>query len=555
MNFRTIQLTTELPANVTKGFQEKLLDGRDYDFCVDENALVLKPNGEPLLKLVKSTLPLSVCELAWKNFRRVAKSPIIGGSRGTAAGTALKPARKQDGTLGAMYGVPDLPRLRDSSSGVIGFLDRSVRDPYCRQTAFGPNHPLVLAGLPFVRAVDAVFREHMPDRYCAQMQCVTATAPEFVIRGTAFTTITVNRNWQTAAHADKGDLREGFGVLTCLCAGNFNGGELVFPKYRVAVQFRSQDVLLADVHELHGNAPILGTPGEYERVSCVFYYRRNMIHCGSAADELAFARSRRLGDSLYPDQASRPPHVISQSAEPSLALEVEAQPTPNPLDGANTAKKDFVADTESLGNAVPLQELELRVATLEDREKLESWCSGPTCPKIGREFPFMWRRYHNWTSERNRPTIAWIGDRIIGFHATSYMKFGYCNLLYVAVDIQAKRMGVGKKLIENSLQRGHALGMTRWTNKSHKGSDGESFFSRHLGIYPVAQKGNEVIYDWSIKDIHTCDEIKARVESDLYRLDEIPARKLSTYAKAVRESGLELLLQVPNIPDSRNFKE
>ena len=36
------------------------------------------------------------------------------------------------------------------------------------------------------------------------------------------------------------------------------GGCLVFPKYRIAVDIRSQDVLLCDVHEYHGNSPITG---------------------------------------------------------------------------------------------------------------------------------------------------------------------------------------------------------------------------------------------------------------------------------------------------------
>jgi hypothetical protein len=34
---------------------------------------------------------------------------------------------------------------------------------------------------------------------------------------------------------------------------------------------RDRDVLLADVHEWHGNTPLLGVPGGYQRISTVFY--------------------------------------------------------------------------------------------------------------------------------------------------------------------------------------------------------------------------------------------------------------------------------------------
>ena len=56
----------------------------------------------------------------------------------------------------------------------------------------------------------AVFRRELPDRYAVQMRAVRATPPEFVIRGTAFTTVTVNRNYRSAVHKDKGDLPDGF---------------------------------------------------------------------------------------------------------------------------------------------------------------------------------------------------------------------------------------------------------------------------------------------------------------------------------------------------------
>jgi hypothetical protein len=139
--------------------------------------------------------------------------------------------------------------------------------------------------LPFVQAVNDVFQRECPERYDAQMQAVARTHPYYVIPRTAFTTVTVNRNYQTAVHKDKGDLPEGFGVMSVIRAGEYAGGYLVFPRWRVAVDMRSRDVLLADVHEWHGNTPILGAAGRFNRLSCVFYFRTNVRRCRPPEEE------------------------------------------------------------------------------------------------------------------------------------------------------------------------------------------------------------------------------------------------------------------------------
>jgi hypothetical protein len=184
-------------------------------------------------------------------------------------------------------------------SGIIGYFDRTAREPYCRTTAFTWEEVHKWrAAQPFIEAVNGVFKQAMPARHAAQMRAVRATRPEWVIGATAFSTVTVNRNYRSAAHKDKGDLPEGFGVLSVLRAGEYEGGHLVFPQYRVAVDLHTRDVLMADVHEWHGNTPIVGEEGRYERISCVFYYRTNMRHCLSSDQELERAKRRRRGDPL-----------------------------------------------------------------------------------------------------------------------------------------------------------------------------------------------------------------------------------------------------------------
>jgi len=196
---------------------------------------------------------------------------------------------KADGSISSTNQSPEV------LSGAIGFLDR----PICRTTVFTAREIDDWMRIkPFIRAVDKVFRDNAPERYAAQLKAVKQTPSEFVIRGTAFTTVTVNRNFRTAAHKDEGDLPEGFGVMSVLSAGNYSGGYLVFPKYRVAVDMRTRDVLLADVHEYHGNTPLVGVEGGFERISTVLYYRSNMRFCGTPARELKRAKNRRPGDRL-----------------------------------------------------------------------------------------------------------------------------------------------------------------------------------------------------------------------------------------------------------------
>jgi 2-oxoglutarate-Fe(II)-dependent dioxygenase family protein len=86
------------------------------------------------------------------------------------------------------------------------------------------------------------------------------------------TTITVNKNFRTAIHTDRGDLKVGFSSLTGL--GKFSGGLLVIPRYRVAFNIRPSSVLMMDTHEFHGNTRITG-----DCISCVLYCRERITRC------------------------------------------------------------------------------------------------------------------------------------------------------------------------------------------------------------------------------------------------------------------------------------
>lgn len=88
-----------------------------------------------------------------------------------------------------------------------------------------------------------------------------------------FTTITVNKDFQTAMHRDKGNLN-GYAVLTATHMGQpFKGGNLHFPQYGIAVPLRKGDALVANVKLLHGNEGITHLDKDSSRVSFVLYAR------------------------------------------------------------------------------------------------------------------------------------------------------------------------------------------------------------------------------------------------------------------------------------------
>ncbi len=184
-------------------------------------------------------------------------------------------------------------------SGIVGYFDRTVRMPFCRTTAFNlQEFSKFKQAYPIIKFVDQQYAKLMPKEYAKQKAMVDKTPDDFVIKGTAFTTVTVNKNWQTAVHTDKGDYKDGFGNLVALRHGKYLGGYFVLVRWGVSFDLQNGDILLCDVHQEHGNTPIIKDTKDVVRLSLVMYYRENMFKCGTAAQELQRAKKRQKGDSL-----------------------------------------------------------------------------------------------------------------------------------------------------------------------------------------------------------------------------------------------------------------
>jgi hypothetical protein len=250
---------------------------------IQEDCDVYTEDGSPLLFLRKNVVSYGLAKMAYESLRIAATQTD---NRGNAA----------EGESGYVDG--NTRRYAKVNSGVIGYYDRYVRIPYCRKTAFNEKQlEKFKNAYPYIKIIDETLKEVVPDRYEEQKNIIKKTNPDFYIKGTVFTTVTVNKNYRTALHVDKGDYKLGFGTLSVLSAGKYSGAFTVIPRFGIAVDCRSRDIAFFDVHEVHGNTQFIGN--RYERISVVCYYRENMYKCGSAEQELEIAKNRKSGDKLY----------------------------------------------------------------------------------------------------------------------------------------------------------------------------------------------------------------------------------------------------------------
>jgi hypothetical protein len=272
------------------------LKEKDYNTLITHNADVYcEETGKCIAKFRKKVIPNNIASKAFESLKTVATGST---NRGLSSGlkedgTSTEYKVRKDGVLS------NTNHSNNVNSGIIGYFDRNSRFPYCRQTAYNMKQfEKFKEAYPIIKFVDTAYSELMPEQYKLQRGVADNTSKDFVIKNTAFTTVTVNKNWATAVHTDKGDFDKGFGNLVVLRKGRYSGGYFVVPKWGVAFDVQNCDLLLVDVHQCHGNTPIHKIDENAIRVSLVMYYRKNMIHCGSVDEEKEKAKNRIEGQSL-----------------------------------------------------------------------------------------------------------------------------------------------------------------------------------------------------------------------------------------------------------------
>lgn len=269
----------------------KILTEEDYSIRLTGPAKVLKPDGKPLCVY----LPGAMKDVATEEVYQILHS--LRGHTSKNRGIASGSPRIYDGAGKRAYAL-------EVSSSIVGAIDPGGVYKYCRLTVWtGENLPKWRQLQPYLQEIAKNLKEHVPDRYANQMTEVGKTKPEWVVPGTPFSTVTVNNTYPTGVHTDKGDLDAGFSTIACIRRGNYTGGHLTFPEYRVSLDLQDGDLILMDAHEWHGNTAIVCACGNVlkslcpdcgaERISCVAYYRTKVAKCGTFDEELSRAAQRR----------------------------------------------------------------------------------------------------------------------------------------------------------------------------------------------------------------------------------------------------------------------
>lgn len=132
------------------------------------------------------------------------------------------------------------------------------------------------ASLPFFQAIDRVLAAELPDAH--QRMCERcALHPAWTIPDTALSTVTINVNYESRYHWDLGDYRDGYSTLSVAELGSYEGGYLVLPAYRVALDVRDGDVLLCQSHlDMHGNTAVTARTPAAKRLSFVTYLKHKL---------------------------------------------------------------------------------------------------------------------------------------------------------------------------------------------------------------------------------------------------------------------------------------
>ena len=248
----------------------KKLKPSDISFIINEDADVYTKEGKLLLKFRKNVLDKKYIDSFYDNVIKFAE--LKSNNRGNAVGSKKR-------------NVYENEKIK---SNIIGFFDTlSIQQKYLlkqqknkniisvRPTRFNVDFPEKYEKLlPLVQQIDEYYKKLTPEHY--EKQRKKANQTHFKIKNTSFTTITTNVNFQTTIHTDKGDDDEGFGNLSVIEKGKYTGGETCFPQYGIGVNVRLGDILFMDVHEAHGNLPIITENDDVKRLSIVCYLRKKI---------------------------------------------------------------------------------------------------------------------------------------------------------------------------------------------------------------------------------------------------------------------------------------
>ena len=284
-------------------------DESHYEKIISESSIGLKENGDILFVLVKNAINKDNIKKYIDAIKNNAKSKTK--NRGTASGVAVVDKFPKDAVaLCDKYGNPlKNPRLvsvqykREDGSicsrcqsnavrcGCAGYFDRVGKLP-CRMVGWSTRNPEKHeCCVELCKEIAKAHKENEPKSYAFQ-KSIAELSPNYLMGDTPYSTLTLNYDFRTASHIDKGDLKDSLSTLTILeeVPNNYKGCYLGLPEYKIAIDVRSGDTLIFDAHEYHANTemevlsdilPIDDLTGKPHggRISVVAYLRNRLKDC------------------------------------------------------------------------------------------------------------------------------------------------------------------------------------------------------------------------------------------------------------------------------------
>ena len=249
----------------------KKLKRRQIKNIIDDDADVYNAEGKLLLRFRKNKLNKEHVRDFYDNVIQFAKG--VTSNRGTSSGSEHKNLEENEKVMTNIFGYFD--KLGPGQKFVLKQNGLKIPKITARETRFVRDYPeKYKKTIPLIEEIDRFYEEYVPENYGKQKRKANQT--QFKIANTAFTTVTTNVNYQTAVHRDAGDDAEGFGNLAVIEHGEYTGGETCFPQYGIGVDIRMHDVIYMDVHQAHGNLPIVPKTKDAKRLSIVCYLRTSI---------------------------------------------------------------------------------------------------------------------------------------------------------------------------------------------------------------------------------------------------------------------------------------
>ncbi len=282
------------------GMLADFVEKKDMEHYVNETHIGYDENGEILFYFIKNFFSTDEIDVIIPTIEK-ASTFIVSLGRGHAAGKldmsqplwakGLKDVKLKEHNYHNKYtlnpeGISNRKYKLNNPvySNLVGYYEKPLvnykktikTQPRCRQTQFTARHKDIYSKIiPYMERISGEMAAKLPAHYGKQNQFIQKHRER--IGQSCYSTITINKNFRTAIHIDKGDFKDGIGTITT--AGDFEGGEFCLVDYKVAINVKPTDLLFVNVHKHHANLPFEGT-----RYSMVSYVRENIKKCGLKYD-------------------------------------------------------------------------------------------------------------------------------------------------------------------------------------------------------------------------------------------------------------------------------